>query len=242
MNKISELANISKDAVLGNNVVIKDNVVIEEGVHIGNNVILYDNVVIKKNTFIWDNVVIGRIPMAVSSIKSKTYIEKGITTIGESCVIGCSTVIYIDVNIGNNVLIADNVVIRERTRLIGDNIIGPNSFIQKDCYVDLGSRIIQQSSLASGTIIGKNNFISSNFTCVSDNTFGVNGYSKDKKGPKIGNDNLIGPSVTILDNITIGNNNIIGAKALVTKSIGDNGVFYGIPVKYIKDRDKKELI
>ena len=40
----------------------------------------------------------------------------------------------------------------------------------------------------------------------------------------------------------IEDNNIIGAKALVTKSIGDNGVFYGIPVKYIKDRDKKELI
>lgn len=67
--------------------------------------------------------------------------------------------------------------------------------------------------------------------------FGDNGYSENLvKGPVIGNNNNIGPNVTILDNLSIGDCNIIGAKALITKNIGSMGVYMGMPAKYIKER------
>ena len=72
---------------------------------------------------------------------------------------------------------------------------------------------------------------------VSDKAFGDNGYIEALvKGPVIGNNNNIGPNVTILDNLSIGDYNIIGAKALITKNIGSMGVYMGMPAKYIKER------
>jgi len=229
---------ISKSAKLGLNVAIGNNVTIKDNVTIGNNVTIYDNVVIEENVYIWDNAVIGRIPMGVSSIFSEVRIEKGETYIKKDSVIGCNAVIYTDTFIGEDSLVSDNVVIRERCTLKGNNIIGPNTLVQKDCKLGMGTRIIQQSTLATGTVIGDNNFISSGFVSVSDSTFGVKGYSPDKLGPMIGDNNLIGPDVTVLDNLKIGNYNLIGAKALITKTIGDNGVYFGIPARFVRERNK----
>ncbi|MTV81768.1 sugar O-acetyltransferase [Secundilactobacillus folii] len=50
----------------------------------------------------------------------------------------------------------------------------------------------------------------------------------------IGNDVWIGGSVTILPGVTIGNNVVIGAGAVVTKDIADNTVVAGVPAKPIK--------
>ncbi len=44
---------------------------------------------------------------------------------------------------------------------------------------------------------------------------------------------FIGSSSTILPNVTIGSNTIIAAGSLVNHSISGNGVFGGVPIKYI---------
>ena len=56
-------------------------------------------------------------------------------------------------------------------------------------------------------------------------------------GPVIGNHNDLGPNVTVLSNISIGNNNTIGACALISKNVGDNGVYYGVPAKLVKTKE-----
>lgn len=55
------------------------------------------------------------------------------------------------------------------------------------------------------------------------------------KSVKIGNDVWIGGNVTILPGVTIGNNVIIAAGAVITKDIPDNCVVGGIPAKVIKN-------
>lgn len=51
---------------------------------------------------------------------------------------------------------------------------------------------------------------------------------------KIGNDVWIGGNCTILPGVTIGNNVIIAAGAVVTKDVPDNSVVGGVPAKVIK--------
>lgn len=51
---------------------------------------------------------------------------------------------------------------------------------------------------------------------------------------KIGNDVWIGGNVTILSGITIGNNAVIAAGAVVTKNIPDNCLVAGVPAKIIR--------
>lgn len=59
--------------------------------------------------------------------------------------------------------------------------------------------------------------------------------SKDNEtAPTIGDNVTIYPGAKIIGNITIGNNVIIGANAVVTKSFPDNCIVGGVPAKVIK--------
>ncbi len=55
-----------------------------------------------------------------------------------------------------------------------------------------------------------------------------------RKGIKIGSNCWIGSKVTILDGVTIGNNCIIAAGAVVNKSFPDNCTIGGVPARIIK--------
>ncbi|MDO4565403.1 MAG: DapH/DapD/GlmU-related protein, partial [Clostridia bacterium] len=51
----------------------------------------------------------------------------------------------------------------------------------------------------------------------------------------IGNDVWIGGNCTILPGVTIGNNVIVAAGAVVTKDVPDNCVVAGVPAKIIRN-------
>lgn len=224
MNKIGKYSIIDKSVEIGNNVVI------------GNHVTLYKNVRIADNVHIWDNCVIGRVPMGVQSNK-RIISSLEWTNIKNGSVIGCNVIVYSGTVIGRNNIIGDNTVIRENVNFEEDVVIGFNTSIQYNVKIGQGSRVLQQSAVSSFTQIGRNNFISFGFACVSDKNFGQDGYIPEKIfGPTLGDSNNIGPHVTIVSNITIGDNNLIGAHSLITKSIKDNAVYYGVPAKLIRTK------
>jgi maltose O-acetyltransferase len=54
------------------------------------------------------------------------------------------------------------------------------------------------------------------------------------KPVNIGNDVWIGGNVVILPGVTIGNNCVVAAGAVVTKDVPDNSLVAGVPAKVIK--------
>ncbi len=79
--------------------------------------------------------------------------------------------------------------------------------------------------------IGKNCLIGQNTT--------IGGRSGLYEVPKIGNNVEICAGSRVLGPITIGNNAIIGANAVVIKDVPENAVVAGVPAKIIKFRNNK---
>lgn len=142
--------------------------------------------------------------------------------------------------------LGDNVGFDQRLRLeafdefLGDKFfptisIGNNVLIQKDCHIGAINSIV----------IGNNTLIASK-VYISDHSHGeisgevlVDPPAKRKlysKGPVIIEDNVwLGEGVIVLPNVTIGENSIVGANSVVTKSIPKNSVVAGNPARIIRE-------
>jgi len=80
------------------------------------------------------------------------------------------------------------------------------------------------------SIIGKN------CTIFNGVTFGVNHF--DRSGyPVVGNNVIIYTGAKIIGKVKIGDNCVVGANSVVTKSIPANSVAGGIPAKVLKSRE-----
>jgi serine O-acetyltransferase len=73
-------------------------------------------------------------------------------------------------------------------------------------------------------------------------TIGVGGRGEFRGVPKIGNRVWIGPGAKIFGNIEIGDNVVIGANAVVSKSLPDNAVVVGNPGRIVGYEGSIEFI
>lgn len=82
--------------------------------------------------------------------------------------------------------------------------------------------------------IGEDCLISTDVTIMAHDASPAisNGYTKMGR-VRIGNHVFVGQGTTILCGVTIGDNVIIGAHALVSKDLASNGVYAGNPAKFI---------
>jgi len=147
----------------------------------------------------------------------------------------------------NNVKLGKDVKIYDFVNLygceIGDNTkIGTFVEIQKNASIGKNCKISSHTFICEGVHIEDNCFIGHNVTFINDkyprstNEDGSMQTEEDwkvvetyvKKGASIGS------SSTILCGVTIGENAIVGAGAVVTKDVPPNTIVAGVPAKIIK--------
>jgi acetyltransferase-like isoleucine patch superfamily enzyme len=136
----------------------------------------------------------------------------------------------------------ENVTIVEPVNLYGcqladDTFVGP--FVEIQCDVSIGARTRIQSHafICELVTIGEDCFISHGAMFIND-IFGDGGPAPSGrrdlwKSTTIGNDVSIGTNATILP-VTICDNVVIGAGAVVTKDIEEPGVYAGNPARLLR--------
>ncbi|OSZ82165.1 UDP-3-O-(3-hydroxymyristoyl)glucosamine N-acyltransferase [Chitinophagaceae bacterium IBVUCB1] len=140
-----------------------------------------------------------------------------------------------DVAFGNNVKVVQPVNIYGCT--IGDDcFIGPFVEIQKDVTIGSRTKVQSHSFICELVSTGDDCFIGHGVMFIND-LFAKGGPARgDKtlwKETKIGNHVSIGSNATILP-VSICDNVVIGAGAVVTKNITEPGTYAGNPAKKIK--------
>ena len=105
--------------------------------------------------------------------------------------------------------------------------IGKNGFINFDCiFLDLGGIVIEDNVL----IAPKVSLLSEGHSVSPANRQGlVPGPIHIKKNV------WIGANATILPGVTVGENAVVAAGAVVTKDVPDNTIVGGVPAKFIRN-------
>jgi acetyltransferase-like isoleucine patch superfamily enzyme len=146
----------------------------------------------------------------------------------------CRTVGFVNVKFGANVTVI------EPTNLYGcaigdETFIGPFVEIQKGATIGKRCRIQSHSFICDLVTIGDDCFISHGAMFINDLfvTGGPAGKSQLWRQTKLGNRVSIGTNATILP-VTICDQVVIGAGAVVTKDITVSGIYAGNPARHLR--------
>jgi len=219
---ISPIANISKSAVIG------EDVTVGAGAFIGHDVIIGDRSEIGINAFIGDRASLG-VDCRVypnCSIYEKVVIGNN-TKINSGTVIGCD---------GFGYATADNV--HKKIPQIGSVSIGNDVEIGSNCTIDRAT--MGHTRIGDMTKIDNLVHIAHNVTigkgCLLTAGFAIAGSSK------VGDYCTFAGQVGIGPHLKIGNNSIVAAKAGVTKSLAGGKIYAGFPAREIRDYNRKQAL
>ena len=223
-SNISSLAKVYEGAVISEDVIIHDYAVI------------YPDVVIQAGAEIFEYCVVGRKPKAPGCTSREVGTEFEKTVIGENTILSPGCIVYAGVHIGHNTLLGDHCSVREDCRIGDYCIISRNVSVNYNTVIGSRTKIMDNSHITGNAVIEDDVFISVLVATTNDNTMGLEEYNVDHVGgPHIKRGTTIGAAANILPNVVVGENCIIGAGAVVTKSIPDNKVAMGMPARVVRD-------
>lgn len=176
--------------------------------------------------------------MGITSRKLKD--EYAPLIVGENCVLCPGTVLYAGTTIGHNNLFGDFCSIREECRIGNNCIISRNVSVNYNTQIGNDTKIMDNTHITGNMKIGNHVFISVLVAATNDNTMGREEYdSEHVQGAVIADDVTIGAAANILPQVTIGKNAVIGAGAVVTRSVPENKLVMGVPARIVRDVDEK---
>ncbi len=189
---------------------------------------IYGDTEIGDDSIVMENVILGYPSSDLLRQEWEKVKFKG-ATIGRNAIIRSGTVIYCNVEIGDNFMTGHNVIIRERT-VIGDNVlVGTNTVIEGSTrignYVSIQSNVF----IPVNTVIEDFVFLGPNAVLTNDKFPLRRDY--ELRGPTVRRGATIGANSVILPSVEIGEGAFVAAGAVVTKNVPPWSMAVGSPAR-----------
>jgi len=151
--------------------------------------------------------------------------------------LGKGVIIGKNVQFGKNVVVWNYVVVGDDAK-VGDNTrIGSFCDIGKDVKIGANCTIQAHVTISNGCVLGNRVFVGPNSSVLNDKF-----PDSTCLTPAIVKDNVVmGGCVTVLPNVTVGENSVIAAGSVVTKDVPPGTVVKGVPARIMMTRKDYEL-
>ncbi|MEM1538674.1 MAG: DapH/DapD/GlmU-related protein [Candidatus Nezhaarchaeales archaeon] len=213
-----------------------------EGVHIGPGALILGPSSIGAGTLIDAFVVVGYLTrsslMSLRSlnINATKLLEEGDklsrgAKIGRNCLIRTGSVIYEGCEIDDEVEVGHNVLIRENTITGRSTVIGSGTIIEGQCRIGRNVSIQSNAFLPLLTVIEDDVFIGPRAVITNDK------YPKSRRivPTVVKRRAILGANATIIAGVTVGEEAVVAAGAVVTKDVKPGKVVAGVPAKEVGD-------
>lgn len=245
---VDPTAEISEGCVIDSNAKVYGKVKLAKNVWLASNSIIYGPAEIGENTCIGTNVTVGHpsrkeFGEILKARQMDPKLRSGRPVkIGKNVLIRSNCTIYSDVTIGDYVQFGHNAMVREGVTVGATSLIGTNVIIDGECMIGRGVSI--QTGVYICTYSTVENFVLLGPNCTFTNDKFV-GLKKCKlRGPVVREGAGIGAATVLLPGITVGKEAVVGAGAVVTRSVPSRLIVAGIPAKKLKlvPRDWESLL
>ena len=242
-NIISKTATFGEGTQLGEFCRMGDNVVIGDGCEIGNRVVIHDGTVIGCRVRIDDGAVIGKSPMRAANSAVTKEQQLPPAKVGDNCIIGTGAVIYRGCAIGRKVLVADLATIRENVTVGDFTIVGRGVAIENYCKIGRYVKLETNVYITAYSELEDRVFVAPCVATSNDNFIGrTEERFKHFKGVTVRRGGRIGVNATILPGITIGEDALVAAGAVVTKDVPPRKIVAGVPARVVRDVPTEQLL
>lgn len=157
------------------------------------------------------------------------------TRIGPGAIIRSHTVIYAGNTIGQNLQTGHHVLMREGNELGNDVSVGSGSIIEHHVKIGNGVRIHSQCFVPEFTVLEDGCWLGPQVVVTNASYPLSRGAKENLKGPLVKSGAKIGANATLLPEIVIGENALVGAGSVVTKDVPPYKVVVGNPARVVKD-------
>ncbi len=191
-----------------------------------NKAIIHPGARIGRNAAFGDYVVIGEPP------RGRTPGELD-TVIGADAVIRSHTVVYAGNRIGSGFQTGHHVMIREENE-IGDRVsVGTGTVVEHHVVIEDDVRIHSQAFVPETTVLRAGCWIGPR-VCITNARYPLSPNVKNElRGAIIGRKAKIGANATLLPAVTVGDDAIVGAGAVVVRDVEAGTVVAGNPARVI---------
>jgi serine O-acetyltransferase len=95
-----------------------------------------------------------------------------------------------------------------------------------------------------GIVVGRGTVIGAEVTLFQGVTFGVRSWHPDaiRKFPRVGDKCYFFAGAAVLGNVTVGNECIVGAHAVLTADLPDGGLAMGVPAKIYPNKGREAIL
>ncbi|HUV31789.1 MAG TPA: N-acetyltransferase [Acidobacteriota bacterium] len=240
---ISPTASLGPDTRCGEFCHIGDAVTIGAGCRIGSHVVIHEDTVIGNNVRIDDGAVIGKRPMraVISAVTEDRELPP--TLVGDNGIIGTGAIVYRGCEIGKNVLVADLSTVRENVTVGDFSIVGRGVAIENHCKIGRYVKLETNVYITAYSELADRVFVAPCAATSNDNFVGrTERRFKHFKGVTVRKGGRIGTNVTVLPGLTVHEDGLVAAGAVVTKDAPAGRIVAGIPARVLRDVPAEQLL
>lgn len=153
----------------------------------------------------------------------------GPVTIAAGALVREGVIMCSGVSVGENSVVGHGVVLRRGVRIGRNSVISHNTTIERDVQIGDNVRISALTHLTVACLLEDDVEIGARVVTINDNELRWRRADQVLKAPVFREGCRVGSGVTVLSGIEIGARTLVGAGAVVTRSLPPNVVAYGVP-------------